>query len=64
MYAGKSIDKAFDEQNHSGAAFFVMNQLPIFGRVKDLNPSRERVQAAVQAFEGKHQFDYSKGMVW
>ena len=39
MHAGKSIDKSFDEQNHTSAAFFVMNQLPIFGRVKDQRPT-------------------------
>jgi len=35
MYAGKSIDKAFEEQGHADSAYYVMQQLPIEGRVVD-----------------------------
>jgi 4-hydroxysphinganine ceramide fatty acyl 2-hydroxylase len=64
MYAGKSIDKAFDEQGHTDSAHYILQQMKIEGRVKGGCSEQSRLEKVKQMYDGKWNFDYSKGMVW
>jgi cytochrome b involved in lipid metabolism len=64
LLAGKSIDKAFDEQGHADAAYYILQQLPIVGRVQDEKKDDGKLKEVFDKFESKFNFDYSRGMVW